>query len=272
MKKAFLTVVLASMVFACAKPESGMLDDVSGIWRLEDDGTMVAINRTKDGVALVVGDHALPVKVGAIDEENDTINLNIDIPGGKPEIWTVRKVWNEKHDKFHLVLTLHDGTQDDMDFVRKVSPEDLADINKKTSELKAALSGGGSSVANKAEEVVAVNEESEAPIAEKSEDVCSGIDQSNSFGMSECGSKKYEIADGELNRVYKQLMSSLGQDKKVAIKKEQIQWIKEKESKCSEAGKEFEGGTMEPIMIQDCQVKMTEERLAYLKSYAESAM
>jgi uncharacterized protein YecT (DUF1311 family) len=62
-------------------------------------------------------------------------------------------------------------------------------------------------------------------------------------------------------------MASLDESRKAALKKEQVAWVKEKESKCPKAGKEVEGGTLETVMINDCYVQMTEKRVEYLKNF-----
>lgn len=97
--------------------------------------------------------------------------------------------------------------------------------------------------------------------------ICKGLDMAVTADQYECQSRKFGKADGELNSTYKQLMASLDDSRKAALKREQISWIKEKESKCAKAGKEVEGGSMEGILINDCKITMTEERLAYLQGY-----
>ena len=96
--------------------------------------------------------------------------------------------------------------------------------------------------------------------------ICKGLDLSITAEQLECLDRKYSAADKELNILYKQKMAGLDESKKSALKKEQIAWIKEKESKCAQAGKEMEGGTLETVMIKDCTVQMTEQRVAFLKS------
>lgn len=96
---------------------------------------------------------------------------------------------------------------------------------------------------------------------------CKGLDLAITTEQLECLDKKFAIADGQLNDAYKQLMSTRDEATKAALKKEQIAWIKDKEKTCAQAGKEFEGGSMEAVLISDCKVQMTEKRVAYLKSY-----
>jgi uncharacterized protein YecT (DUF1311 family) len=97
--------------------------------------------------------------------------------------------------------------------------------------------------------------------------ICKGLDLSVTSEQIECLERKYTAADKELNNIYKQTMSRLADSRKSALKKEQVAWIKEKESKCSQAGKEMEGGTLETVMIKDCFVQMTEQRVTYLKNF-----
>lgn len=104
--------------------------------------------------------------------------------------------------------------------------------------------------------------------ATDSDDICPDLDQAITADQIDCLDRKFAKADGELNKAYKSLMASLSDSQKAVLKQEQIKWIKEKESKCDEAGKEFEGGTLEIVSIKDCMVEMTEKRLSYLNSYA----
>jgi len=117
-----------------------------------------------------------------------------------------------------------------------------------------------------AAQTVAQTEQADQSTVEQ-DGICKGLDMAVTSDQYECQGRKYEKADGALNATYKQLMASLEESRKAALKREQISWIKEKESKCAKAGKEVEGGSMEGILINDCKITMTEERLAYLRDY-----
>ena len=97
--------------------------------------------------------------------------------------------------------------------------------------------------------------------------ICKGLNLENTAEQGECLDRKFAQSDQQLNETYKQLMAGLDDVRKVALKKEQIAWIKDKETKCAQAGKEVEGGTLEPVVIADCKVQTTEQRLAYLKAF-----
>ncbi len=95
---------------------------------------------------------------------------------------------------------------------------------------------------------------------------CKGLDLTVTSSQLECLDKKFEIADLSLNDSYKRVISGLDGDRKAALKKEQVVWIKEKESKCATAGADV-GGQMALVVAADCKLQMTESRLAYLKNY-----
>ena len=59
----------------------------------------------------------IPVVVRSYDDENKIITLVVD--NNPAIIWTVRQIF-DKDGKFTLNLTLQDGTQDDLSFVRNL--------------------------------------------------------------------------------------------------------------------------------------------------------
>ncbi|MCP3727472.1 lysozyme inhibitor LprI family protein [Paraburkholderia sp. CNPSo 3272] len=116
-------------VIAVTAPSSTMLDEISGVWRAQSENTLMTIQYADHKVRLLFGDDFIPVTVGAIDDVNKTVNFNVILAAtGKPAVWTVREIWNEDKSSFHLQLTLHDGTQEDFGFVRKISTDDLNHI------------------------------------------------------------------------------------------------------------------------------------------------
>jgi uncharacterized protein YecT (DUF1311 family) len=97
--------------------------------------------------------------------------------------------------------------------------------------------------------------------------ICKGLDTAITDQQMECLDRQYKQIDGELNQTYKSLYGGLDQNQKDKLKSEQVAWINYKEKACTNAGKEFEGGTMEAVLIKDCQVQKTMGRVKYLKSY-----
>lgn len=128
-KKLQCLFIMVSIVVisACGKQFSSptLLDEIAGVWRAGGDGAMVTIIYADKKLSLLVNDHSIAVSPGEIDIENKTVNLNITTQDGKSGVWTIRQIWNAEKDAFTLQLTLHDGTQDDLAFVRKISTNDL---------------------------------------------------------------------------------------------------------------------------------------------------
>jgi uncharacterized protein YecT (DUF1311 family) len=81
---------------------------------------------------------------------------------------------------------------------------------------------------------------------------------------------KYVIVDKNLNDVYKQVMAVLTQSKKTALKHEQRNWIKLRDSICSKEGIGLEGGTMYTQVINNCLIEKTNERIKELNEILKS--
>jgi Tfp pilus assembly protein PilF len=133
--KWFSIVLLLALATACgtneqytaapSRPEPSVLEQVAGVWRASQDGTMVSFVYAQSKFQMLVGDSVIPVTVGDVDQTNKTFNLNVVRADGKPAVWTVRQIWDTEGKSFSLGLTMHDGTQDHLSFVRRISTDDL---------------------------------------------------------------------------------------------------------------------------------------------------
>lgn len=102
--------------------DSQILSEVSGVWRADGDGTMLTIDVGDEKKAILFnGEPIPPVNIKSIDENNKIVNLRIGPPGDKFQIWSLRQIWDEQGEGFNLVLTLPDGTQDSLSYVREIS-------------------------------------------------------------------------------------------------------------------------------------------------------
>lgn len=97
--------------------------------------------------------------------------------------------------------------------------------------------------------------------------ICKGLDRTITADNNECIGRMYEAADGELNKVYKEVMASLDKAKRGPLLNSQRAWIKEKETKCEQEGEEFKGGSIAASIIANCKVEMTQKRVQFLKAY-----
>ena len=83
----FVTLVLLSLTSACGEKNNGstagILDEISGVWRAKNDGTMISIIYAEKKVRLLFGDNAPPVSLGEVDNTNKTANMNVTLNNGK---------------------------------------------------------------------------------------------------------------------------------------------------------------------------------------------
>lgn len=140
----FCSVFLSALLAACGeKPTQttvGILDEISGVWRASDS-TMVSIIYADKQVRLLFGEDSVPVSLGEVDNTNKTANMNVTLANGKAGVWTIRQLWDKQKTTFHLQLTLHDGTQDELSFVRKISTDDLNKIANAEARTKSGSIG-----------------------------------------------------------------------------------------------------------------------------------
>ena len=127
MFKRAIALALLFTAVACGQKSPGILADISGVWRA-NDSTLVTFIYEDKKMRMLIGEEAMPVTLGAIDEKNNTVNLNLTLRNGKPSVWTVRQLWNGDKTSFSLQITLDDGGQDQLAFIRKISTDDLNKI------------------------------------------------------------------------------------------------------------------------------------------------
>jgi uncharacterized protein YecT (DUF1311 family) len=98
-----------------------------------------------------------------------------------------------------------------------------------------------------------------------SEAVCE--DASTSAEMRACANRRFERADAELNRVYRDLASRLPTQRRAQLKAAQEAWITFRDRNTAFVAGAAEGGTLYPILEVSELAKMTEERTEALKAH-----
>ena len=113
---AFVIVAgVAATNFDSDLQQESALTDVSGVWRANQDGAMVSLKLDGKMKTIDINGKEFPVAVKSFDNENKIITLVVN--NNPAMIWSVRQIF-DKDGKFTLNLTLQDGTQDDLSFVR----------------------------------------------------------------------------------------------------------------------------------------------------------
>ncbi|HUS12991.1 MAG TPA: lysozyme inhibitor LprI family protein [Pyrinomonadaceae bacterium] len=99
---------------------------------------------------------------------------------------------------------------------------------------------------------------------ESKSDPCSNV--SSQSEMTICWRKEYKAADTRLNLVYRQLVSMLGEEEKLELKKAQTAWLKYRDANCEFAANQYKGGSMRPMIYAICLAEMSDNRTSELKS------
>ena len=79
--------------------------------------------------------------------------------------------------------------------------------------------------------------------------------------MNEKSQELYKLWDDALNYLWGELKNKLPEDEFAKLLDEQRAWVTDKEAAVEEAGKEVEGGSMYPLVVNSEGAKLTEERV-----------
>lgn len=91
-----------------------------------------------------------------------------------------------------------------------------------------------------------------------------GLSQSD---LNQLTGQLYTLWDDELNAIWQRLKDTQDADTMKKLTEEERQWIKEKDKKVKEAGKEFEGGTAQPMAENQEAADVTKARVYELAEY-----
>jgi uncharacterized protein YecT (DUF1311 family) len=84
--------------------------------------------------------------------------------------------------------------------------------------------------------------------------------------MTSCGIEDFESSDRELNSVYKELMALTPESKRKSLLTEQRAWLKKRDPACKKKADDgAEGGTLWPMLFQNCRSVYTQARTDVLK-------
>ncbi len=88
--------------------------------------------------------------------------------------------------------------------------------------------------------------------------------------MNQTAAKDFQSADAELNRVYKDVLKLLDENEKKLLIKAQKDWIKFRDSHCAFEIKQYEGGSIQPLIYSTCLTERTKNRIDDLNAIIES--
>jgi uncharacterized protein YecT (DUF1311 family) len=251
-------MLLVSLVSCTEKANSsptGIVEEMSGVWRAKSGGALVSIIYSENKMRLLIGDDSIPISLGEVDNINKTANMNVMLKTGKPGVWTIRQIWDKEKTAFHLQLTLHDGTQDELSFVRKITTDDL---NKIENAEARTTSGSIDDAAKEAGAIAAAAPppppeaqpmspvpptslivEPAAEHATIASNAPTPVTWAPSFDCSKastkaelliCSSKDVSEADVKLARAYEE--STKASADKASLKRAQLSWVRNERDTC----------------------------------------
>ena len=91
------------------------LDEINGIWKANKENAMVVFQLDEGASTVKINEKSFPVTISDFDSDNKIVTLRLrEDPS---VIWSVRQIFDETN-HFTLQMTLEDGTQADLSFVR----------------------------------------------------------------------------------------------------------------------------------------------------------
>ena len=89
------------------------------------------------------------------------------------------------------------------------------------------------------------------------------------MAMNACAGEDFQAADARLNEVYRDVAGRLrGEDaQRARLAAAETAWIKFRDTECDFATGLFEGGSILPTLVSQCQAKLTTERTKQLQAY-----
>ncbi|MGQ4272721.1 lysozyme inhibitor LprI family protein [Terrihabitans sp. B22-R8] len=91
------------------------------------------------------------------------------------------------------------------------------------------------------------------------------------FALNRCANDAFKAADAELNKVYRTLVERLegADDIKARLTKAQRAWLAVRDAECDFMTSASEGGSIHPMLIEQCRAVQSRERTEKLKAYLD---
>lgn len=83
--------------------------------------------------------------------------------------------------------------------------------------------------------------------------------------MRDCLNEEYTAWDKSLNQVYQTLMAARGAPEQTRLRDDERAWLKRTKAKCDHAGNGEQGGSLQPVEIDQCNLDETVLRTVYLR-------
>ena len=89
---------------------------------------------------------------------------------------------------------------------------------------------------------------------------------STQLELNTCTAQQYQAADKKLNQTYQAAIKRAAAPQRDLLKKAQQAWIALRDADCTFVGSGTEGGSIQPMIVNQCLAEKTVEREAFLAS------
>lgn len=89
----------------------------------------------------------------------------------------------------------------------------------------------------------------------------------NQQQMNACAVRDFRAADAALNIRYREVMAELPTAPRVALRKEQRDWLRRRDPACKAEARASEGGSIWPLVFHACLEKASRERTTELEAW-----
>ncbi len=91
----------------------------------------------------------------------------------------------------------------------------------------------------------------------------------NQTDLNICTAQEYKQADQKLNKLYKSYTAKLTSAQRKQFIDIQKTWVNYKNKDCRYTAQAYEGGSMYPLVLNDCLTEKTEDRIEDLEDYLQ---
>ncbi len=114
----YISILIFTIILTgCDKPPN-LANEISGVWKGE--GSIIEISLIQSKKFIKINEVSLPVVIKQVDTDNLILVLGVTFKGQKVT-WTIRQLYDEAEKNFSIKITLHDGKEEELAFVRNLS-------------------------------------------------------------------------------------------------------------------------------------------------------
>lgn len=88
----------------------------------------------------------------------------------------------------------------------------------------------------------------------------------STLAMHDCVGAEADRWDKRLNGAYQRLLATSSPARRAVLRQSERDWLGRRESGCAHAGDGEAGGSLQPLEIEQCQLRATQKRAAVLES------